>query len=44
MDAQNYKTLSPKIFDFRKILKIPYKMVNPQKFYYCFIAEEMLKN
>ena len=36
MDAQNYKTLSPKIFDFRKILKIPEKIVNPRKFLLLF--------
>jgi len=31
MDAQNYKKLSPKVFDFYKILKIhENKIVNPQ--------------
>ena len=37
MDAQNYKTLFPKCFDFRKKR---HKIVN---FYFLFIEQKMLK-
>ena len=43
MDAQNYKNLSPKIFDFRKI-KNPRKNVNPRNFIHCFIEKNMLED
>ena len=36
MDAQNYKKI------FSKFLKIQKKIVNPQKFNFCFIKEKIL--
>ena len=45
MDAQNYKNLSPKNFDFVKILKIhEKKIVNPLNVLLLFIEEITLKD
>ena len=44
MDAQNYKQLSPINFEFRKILKIQEKNVNPQIFLLLLYKEKMLKD
>ena len=44
MDAQNYKMLFPKDFDFCELLKMREKILTPQIFFYCFIEEKMLKD
>ena len=37
-ECSYFKNLSPKIFDFCKILKIQEKIKNPQIFYYVFVS------
>ena len=40
MDAENTKKLTSKVFDFRKILKIHEKIVNPQDLLLFFNRRE----